>query len=473
MPQVPFGERALDLVSDPVEQPDGSWLKLQNAEYSSVAAQGGLKKRGGLSALNTEALGGEVFNAIAVPLRSLLDESTPGYLISTSTGFLWTTDGVTFTPIAAAPALLPTDTFPWATRLMRTIDIDGATHLFYVGDNGGDPWLYDFDGNTATPVLDLSGTTPMDMTTLNDKVYLAVNNNTVPTLEYSFGSPLSGRIIEWDPNLGSSQTIGEEFGVSPKLDQNTLGPMVGFYAGYGWTPVGISTDGTNLYVSVGGYITTDTDTTKLAVMGIIVRLNPDTETAWTYTSPIGATAEHPLGPGGLISPAFFDPGEFGIASMTAIGGFTGPNTFGLIGSSDHPTLATIGLSETFDPGVSPPAGGRGWWSDAIFIDGLTLMALATSASGTGAAVFGKIYATADILDNLAVELDVLGTYGGNVFPGTPYSDGTDLFWPWYGGPGTTNAGFILKRTSSTNVWTQAETGIDLTGAAIPGPVPVA
>lgn len=483
MSRTPFGRKGLDLVSTPIKQKDGSWRRLQNAEFSANLGRGALKKRGGLSALNAVDLGGEIFNAIAVPLRSLLDAAPEGFLFATSTGFLWTTDGgVTMTPIAA-PA--PWDTrsfFPWNALSIVTATKSGSSHAFYVGDNGGAPWLIDFDGTTATPVLDLTGFNPTGITALDDIVYLCVTP--ASTLDYT-STPISGKVISWDPNLGISTPIGSEFGVGVGfLDQDQFPSTNQHAVSYGWAPIGLSHNGIDtLHLALGGYLNTgQTQTHACGPPGPGDQCSLGSGLA---SFQIGVDPDWQFNIGTIHSGYMQDKvgflGQMSIPDTTAtfgtpfisvvgVSGNTGPANDPILvtGSTDQAAFGNL-IGNYISPADANP--GVLWFSPAIYADSVLLVAYAGSNSAYTSASIGKIYKSLGNPALMTVDFDVFGTYGGNVFPGVPFETSGDVYWPWYGAAGTTNAGFVLKRAGGSGTWSQVATGLDLTGTAGVGPVP--
>lgn len=462
--KISLGDEGVDLVTSPIHLPLAAWVLLQNAQFSSNQGQRGIKKRGGLAPLNEDVLAGPVLAASAIPLRSQLDAGpvTSGILLSTGSGFLYAADGVTFLPLSAVAPIIPT-AFPWAVPLMVTVDVDGADHTFYVGlnpDDGDAPWLYDFDGNTATPVVAVGGNA-VALATIDNKVYMAVNSG--PTFDATGPVPISGRVIEWDPSLGLSQTIGEAFGEGVgEINQNTINPA--FQAGYGLAPSSLVAIGSVLYVGLAMYHTTDVTPDAMKSAGV-AHLTPSTESSWTIDGIFGNT--------GQIGDVYPYSGAVGLADGDLYLSF---NTFPEIDGLDPAVQGRLirdpfGDGDEYPNNVSNP--GRQWFGAPITSDGEMFVASAADDnSGTGASV-GQILRRTAINDlDFAVELDVLGDFGGSNYPGQPYEFDGDLYWPWYGPVGSLNAGFLLKRDAGSDVWTQAATGLDLTGSAVTGPVPV-
>lgn len=98
-----LGDLGVDTVASPLHQATGSWRKLQNAEFSNIEGQGGVKKRGSLRRLNIDALNGgaNILVLANMPLATdALVHSTGGPLfaiLAAGGAAVSTDDGVSFT----------------------------------------------------------------------------------------------------------------------------------------------------------------------------------------------------------------------------------------------------------------------------------------------------------------------------------------------------------------------------------------
>lgn len=562
-----IGKVGVDLVSSPHHTDPGSWTQLQNAEFSTNQGRGGVKKRGGLSALNGTALAGRVMALASIPLRSAIDSEvgSSGIVLGSPAGFLVSSDGISFTLIAGAGPIMPTG--PWELPALVLDNI-----LYYIGDTGGGtPGLYSYDGTTIASLLPFApGDTVTAMTTLNGKVYMAVVHTPeivswsgVGVDPFAFGipstlsSPATANVIEYDKDLGTHRDIGETFGVGGgDLDLVTETDQFNVYASYSYTVAGYGGSAVTLGVAssrlvVGVYARLSGTT------GLIDRLqgaasdfdyegypslggfspfdiDPETESTWTqgssgfnflpsanvlYTetsdalsavtvpgsgsthaahhitgtsfaqglTPTGQASwvaqsnvlvatfrqlstANPTAPfgnaGNLIqlidgSPSSSTPIDltsFGNRPIVMVEGATLPNR-----SSGGDAVGVL-IAQDANPGVA-------WFASPIEVAGVMYVAYGSATSVGGPAVGGKIFSIATAASHVVLEVDVISAHGGNVYPGQPYVDSSDLFWPFYGAPGTTNAGYIMKRAHIGGAWTQVASGLDLTGIAGPGPIP--
>lgn len=458
--QISLGLAGVDLVTSPIHLPDGSWVQLQNAQFSNNQGQGGIKKRGGLSPLNVTALAGALHAASAIPLRSALDVVVgSGMLIATRTGWVYSADGTTFTALAATGPILAAS-MPWATPAAATVSVNGADHTFYTGLNASDsnnPWLYDFDGATATPVLALPGQTA-GMATLDDKVYVAIKQTGLDAT----GSTITGKVIEWDPNLGLSQTIGEEIGTGPgqlnPKDYASLGG--GEDSTFGGAPVGLMASAGRLVLQIGAYLTANTNP-DFVVSSMLLNIDPASESSWTVPFGAAGVYDDQSGHGGAVS------ADGSVVYAARVG-----NAAAVIPGDDVAQLNRDpgGDDDNYSSLLANP--GWAWFTPVIAHGSDLLVAYGSSATIGGAVTDTRVYKkTGENPLALTEDLDVIATFFGNVFPGQAYTLGSDLYWPMFGAVGTTNEGYILKR-DSLGVWTKAASGLDLSGAAAIGPVPV-
>ncbi len=261
-----LGANGVDLVKSPLHLPDGAWRLLQNGEFSADKAQGGVKKRGSLNALNSVALAGAVRAMINVPLPLAAGALDPGGVTAPASQLLlvallddlsmvpptWTTspDGVTFTPITAAtlPRYAVTrhqtgvTLFEYLTARVLTYH----TTVYYPGNdynpdtaNSNAPLnLYTAAGVAAELLrVPLNGSTDptadnvigiFDMLVANDLIYFSVwdHGGVAPNHK--------GRVFSLDAVRGLLTEIGNRFGDGAGENAAGFPVCLAWYAGRLW-----------------------------------------------------------------------------------------------------------------------------------------------------------------------------------------------------------------------------------------------
>lgn len=469
-----IGTQGLDLVTDPLELPPGTLQTAQNVEWVRDAGLSGLGSRASLTPLNSPALAGPVLAAIAVPLPSPVDDATvPTMFLFTSTGVLKSTDGSTFAPLTLTPTPVSLfDDFPFAPKRADVVLLDsGAPVVVYAGT---------FDGtntpiavfNPATGTAATAFTVPGRVSSVYSfagKVYIGQVSDGFDGVAWDGSSPsttpISGSVVEYDPNLGSHVLVGQAFGTG--VGEISAHTITGSGSGLGVAPVALMDNGSRLYVIVGTQISSPNALASPTNYPDVeaFSIDPASETVWTDEDGGGTTQVS----GGQA----FDGGG------PASGGFSEGQVWWGTQNTDRaaaggvapPLAASDGQESPVAAGeLTLPTGGSGWWNGFIDFVGLTFVAGTTLDSGGTVNGLG-IYVTPDVNNNLALDKDVFAAYGDFAVPGQPYLFGGDLYWPMVGIPGHETDGYLLKRTAGGS-WTQAATSVDLSGAAITATVPV-
>ena len=437
-----LGALGVDLVKSPLHLPDGAWTSLQNAEFSHEGGQGGVKKRGSLTRINSSALAGAVQAIANVPLP-LLTETLMMVAMNEGETESWkfTEDGASFTDIAAASlqrALGP-QTF--------TADISSAINpgfifmgqralsykqrFYFVGSNyvlwhpliadpttATAPVIVVWDGTTQFEIIRIptnptatGGSKPIwitDMAAINGFVYLCVfdHGGTAPSHK--------GRVIALDPISGDLSIVGNYFGDDSGENTNGMPYCLASAFGYLWTGTLGLTGGSP---------------------GKIYRIQAGIDESWTLDHTIA------------------DSGGY-LMSMLAFEGNLYAAATGIVG------LAAKVWKRAPD----------GTWSADL------------TAGTTGVSYFGGLIAFNDELyvayfrdgaeagiwryngTSWSEDLDVDSTYSVNDHaPGQPFVFKGNLYWPWFDASSdSATTGFLLKRTTG-GTWSKALDQVGMRG----------
>lgn len=296
-----LGSLGVNVDKNPVQLEDGELTKAQNAIHDPTGSMGGVRKRPGLTKINSGALSGSVFGICNVPLQPItLRSFYIGIDQDSTTNFQWvrTTDDFASTAEVDAPPAAPNSLNDerfgaaiWNLLTSKAASIEGA--MLYVAEHAPEAPIpiRIYDGtqdrelftipinavavaNTTAAQYAGAESAVRQMLVEGNKLYLVVHDfhNTAASFDnYS-------RVLEYDFDTGVLRQLGQgcNGSVSGDIGDGAVAfTCIELHQGYLYVGVG-TTDGTN---------STDAG---------IWRLRPDIEgSLWTqdYT---GATNEIPL-----------------------------------------------------------------------------------------------------------------------------------------------------------------------------------
>jgi hypothetical protein len=251
-----------------------------------------------------------------------------------------------------------------------------------------------------------------------------------------------------------------------------------------------------LYVTFGSYFTVAPTGSGLDTYAGIdyVSMNPLTDTSWTIRvngSSIGISETEiddalriTGGPGPILPDAFekdtpwfaaFAPSPSTVFS--SLGLFHGDLAGSAVFWGGTGALGPTNLQIQSDPDAAT-VGGYSVWTQPIMFGGKLFIGYYNATTVGGAPGKVKIYVATSDTSFLSVDLNVLTSVSPappstNVYPGIPYLYSGALYWPFYGIPGHTTEGFILKRTSG-GTWSVVISNVaNLTGASVVYSAPAA
>lgn len=259
VPVYNLGDEGVDLVSTPIHAKQGSWQRLQNGELSNIQGQGGIKKRGSLTRLNTVAGvfngGANVLALFNMPLETTaFDTSSVETLLVAIEADVFgdpawrsSVDGSTYNLVAAMTASGPQD------AASQSVTESGV--LYFVSGSGlGATFLYSWDGTTLTQAPAFPAD-PSDATgAINAATVTALSGVIYVGVRYA---GLNFRVYAWTPGDLSYTQLG---------DVPLAGGTVGFLAaglGQIWL---------------------------LGADARILRINPATEAVWTVDHTFAGTS---------------------------------------------------------------------------------------------------------------------------------------------------------------------------------------
>lgn len=239
-----LGDMGIDVDTTPLHQSDGELINAQNAMFDVAGNKGGLRKRFGLTKLNSGSLSGAIMGAFDIPLQD--PEATapvtgnsfaPGLY---NEGGYYTIDGPTWQAILVPgngppPILIPK--FPiepdWGVSSIYVCSrplwayAQGKAFTFTLSGGAGSQAgitrrLYGSDDVTALIPLppqtgassDPWASTPLEINNLNGTLYITVgdggNDGSGPNrLRF-----LYGRVFSFDPVTEVLQQVGNAFGTN-------------------------------------------------------------------------------------------------------------------------------------------------------------------------------------------------------------------------------------------------------------------
>jgi hypothetical protein len=437
-----FSWLGVDLVRSPLHIPDGAFTQAQNAEFPDDQGEGGIKKRGGLTRLNSSALAGSVQAAANIPFPSAMfgEVSVPEQLflgIDFGTGSNpWekSTDGSTFITLAAVASRgIAWDdtaaggrTLRLATRFRRSAYFlsDGLTTPHAVVA----PFtLVSWDGIAESVVLTIPSVNSvnpfrvLDLITADDVIYLAVLYQLTPNTVI---------VYRFDPATSLLEQVGDRIaGVG--VEATTA---AGLAVAFGSLFIGLTND-VGAVISMRAY-----------------RINPVTETTWTLDNTFASGDGHRFGCVAVYRGLLY------MASRVTSGANT-PDVY-VRSSAGVWTVSRNGATTT-----------GGWLGMAVFND--TLFALWVDSVASGGATTWQAY----LFDGTtwSVDEDLKATLGlGNAtadFPVSAVTFKSALYWVIGVGAASVGSANLIKRTAG-GVWTSVGNGGCLGPLAVVGVVGV-
>jgi hypothetical protein len=452
--------------------------------------------------------------------------TTDGYLRSTNGGTSWSP--FTFTDVPDL-VLLPWN--PSLLTFIDDPPEDPPL-AYYPKDNGDgttDIIGVDLTDNTPTVVTTVDGKVS-GLVGFDGKLYIAINSDEDFELSGSSAqvSPvLSSRVEVYTPGNPTTVQIGSDFGGYNVEDDGTPRDSLGTtqvnpnyttaydFGGYsrnGSAIAAIKVTNDRVYVSVGALVTGNSAFDDNFICGTGTVLPPPRphrsgnaatsvysigigETEWTLESADSAVL-YQGGPAGIA--ALFGTGIYGGAGGTDASGegyFDDtapdncnplPNTDGTGKAPDPATIGRVALSRwDATPGGFAGVGktllvddlndGYAYFGPGIVFDGKLFVCYVSAPSLDAGATAIRIYRLdADDAVNFpcpdwAIDVEIIGTFGGSMKPGVPFVVDNALFWPFASTSPT--SGYICKRTTG-GIWSKPTTGLDITGPGISAQVPL-
>lgn len=481
LPRFDLGQAGVVLTSTPVHGDPGQLTKGQNIEFLRDGGLGGVGSRGPLQPFSDTVMTmqdgvtpGSILAAIEVPLPSPVDNlATPTLFVLLSDGSFLLGGG--FAPITPSGKLAPA---PYGNPVAL-----GGLVYYSTGDGAAS---INPKTKTTTKVYDATGKKVTSLLALNNLLYFCVQDNGIDCGNWngSFtsapGTQLLGRVIEYTPGSpGTTRVIGEEFGIaSGKWDwlgqlstgaANDVGSL---------TPVTLGTDGTLIYVRAVGIVhptASGFGNGPFCYYGL--HINPSPGANWSRDFVVFPTSGVAARVGDHIPPITPQPFSRPLQLAIQLSKFFRADVATLAQDTAAGSPQAVLANETDVVGfvaTETPNPGAEWFSAPIEFGTSRFFAYGSADADPqfGApttASQGKIYVfTGTNPSTATLDLDALGTYGGNVLPGTPFvsTDGLTLYWPFYAPDGGAT-GYLLKRTV-TGTWSQLLTGLKLSAFALSG-----
>jgi hypothetical protein len=434
-----LGDKGVDLVSTPLHADPNSWRQLQNAEFSNVEGLGGVKKRGGLLKLNTEALnsGASIQAIFNMPLSTdaLVAPPTPwvylpGSLLAVA---LWPTHSTSaalgsFQPLQALSAVPGGVVLACPQARLGTI---GAANKLYFVSTGADPTIptapavYVWDG----AVLSAPHVFP---TELDSDAGDIIQPDWVNDVWYDTSASLVYFVVAYEYQSGG--TPGQ-FTRVYTYDGTTLTRKGDLLSGAKTsTPLSIALTTTGAagsgatgrrWVAFSGKTSPFTGKVYILESG---------GTTWgvnlTQRSGFGATAITIFGD---------------LPYLSSFGGF------GLVANIRRRNIASGWGDQTIGVFVGPSDGAGVGFGQGIVFDAKIFVPFEDPATGES-----RIYVSSNGTA-WTQDVDLKATY--SVDPATRRLQGPvifdgNLYWPVRGLTGSETTGMLLKRTTA-GVWTQA------------------
>lgn len=226
-----LGAMGVNVDTTPIHGSDGEMIQAQNAQFDVAGNKGGLRKRFGMTKLNSGSLGGRVQGVFNVQLD---DPTTPG---TPSGWYVVCRDAVAGPTFGYDSYRYSTDLASWGavtnfvpnlnaqiTATQRVAEINGA---FYTPAGFSDPRVFGVDGGSAREVVSL----PLnaDGGTAQVQAVYAFNGLLYIVATYSTSTTEKGRVYSLDPLTGALLQLGGVFGTATGAIANEY-PSVVFSA---------------------------------------------------------------------------------------------------------------------------------------------------------------------------------------------------------------------------------------------------
>jgi hypothetical protein len=281
-----FGLGSLGVNKDknPINLEDGELTKAQNAIHDPTGSMGGIRKRPGLTKVNSSAVSGSVFNIVNVPIAPI---TTRRFLIAVDqdveTSYQWITSvdefGNTTTATTPAAAADASDTSAHlGTNILSNRGTQGDGFILYPGRyTRGEPQpVRIYDGTVDRELFKIpinavananepgnyaaSSGAILHMLLVDQKLYIASHDFT------NGAAPHYSRVLEYDFETGAVKQIGQACGSA--ADEIGTGALTFFCLAYhqGF-----------LYAGVGQVTAGES-----SVESGVYRIRPGIDSTWTY-----------------------------------------------------------------------------------------------------------------------------------------------------------------------------------------------
>lgn len=387
-----LGQKGVNVTKSPLALTEDELLQAQNAIVSYEQGRGGLRKRGGLAALNGTALNGgaDVLAIKNVPLPlpvSTSGETSRQLFYSISLDWYSSDDGVTF---ALDTRIAGTDEGAPARGNEALPPPLPGSFIYFYSNTATTRDLYNFDGDAAALVAAVIPPPGYTADTA-DRLQGGVWHDGALYIGYhrDLGTAPGGRVLKLDPTSGQLTMVGN-----------------GFTAGPAYTsPQDFASYNGQLFVACR---CRNTGAAPVPTAGRVYRMDTDRDTDWT------------------VDGDFSDVGSWGVESMTKF--------------QNYLYVTVLGTSFTVRRRDA-----NGTWT--------TVRTTAGPLSTNGVPIVfgfddvlilyedGKLYRSTDG-SAYTQELDVFATYGDDEPIGKPVIFNGSLFVPTYIG--------LLKRTAGVS-----------------------
>jgi hypothetical protein len=289
-----LGSLGVNVDKNPVQLEDGELTKAQNAIHDPTGSMGGVRKRPGLTKINSSAVSGSVFGVINVPIAPI---TVRRFLIGAdqdvSAVYQWITSTDDFGNVTTAttPAAVanPVGAQAWfGARVLSNRGTQGDGFILYPGQytRGNPQPIRIYDGTVDRELFQIpinsvayanepsnyaaSVGEVLQMLLVDTKLYIVSHDFT------NGAAPHYGRVLEYDFDTGSLQQIGQ--GCSNATNDigtggNDVFTCLAFHQGF-------------LYAGVGP-VTTGEGSAGAGVY----RIRPGVDSTWTYDFDCSAAGE--------------------------------------------------------------------------------------------------------------------------------------------------------------------------------------
>ena len=290
-----LGSLGVNVDKNPVQLEDGELTKAQNAIHDPTGSMGGVRKRPGLTKINSSAVSGSVFGVINVPLAPItVRKFLIGIDQAVTASYQWVSSvdefGTTTTATTPAACARPADAFNAfnAVEILTNRGCQSETLFLYPGDytRGNPQPIRAYDSSVDLELFKV----PLNPKTISDQglADYALRDGCIPNMKLvdnklyfasmdwvKQATGAYSRVFEYDFDTGVLTQIGQQCSgwdgdVAAASTAGTTGPAsqafrcVEFHQGYLYAGVGGIDDGTN---STGAGV---------------YRIRPGIEDTWVY-----------------------------------------------------------------------------------------------------------------------------------------------------------------------------------------------